>query len=385
MQVTNDKVPSGDLGAVLVTGGSGYIGSHTVLDLLEKGFEVISLDNFDNSHKWINDRIKEVIAADYGEDALALIDDLDYEHPNAVASDKRIFRLKDIIHRFRYYEVDICNKKKLKKIFEKHPNIQGIIHFAAHKAVGESCEKPLKYYQNNLLGLVNILACAKKYKVPNFIFSSSCTVYGNATELPDRETTPQQPAESPYGATKVMGERIVEDFIKAYPQHRAVLLRYFNPAGAHPSGLLGELPQNKPQNLVPVITAVAAGKMEKLTVYGNDYDTRDGSCIRDYIHVCDLAEAHTLALLKSVNKDLSNLEIFNLGIGEGASVLEAIAAFEKVSDLKLNYEIGPRRAGDVVAIYADFAKAKEQLGWSPQYNMEDIMQTAWAWEKRVGE
>lgn len=352
------KIPTIKPIKILVTGGSGYIGSHTVLDLLEQGFEVISLDNFDNSHKWINDRIKEL------------------------AKNSEGHGLKSVLQ-FHHYNVDICKKKKLKKIFEKHANIQGIIHFAAHKAVGESCEKPLKYYHNNLLGLTNILACAEKYKVPNFIFSSSCTVYGNVKKLPVTEKTPQRPAESPYGATKVMGERIIEDFIKANPNHKAVLLRYFNPAGAHPSARLGELPQNKPQNLVPVITAVAAGKMEKLTVYGNDYDTRDGSCIRDYIHVCDLAAAHTLAIKKSLENVLAPLDIFNLGIGEGASVLEAITAFEKVTDLKLNYEIGPRRAGDVVAIYANFAKAKEKLGWSPKYNMEDIMRTAWAWEKSI--
>lgn len=352
MNITDNKAIAEGSGAVLVTGGTGYIGSHTVLDLLENGFEVISLDNFDNSHAWINTSIKEL------------------------AGEKSKF--------FSHYELDICKKKKLKAIFEQYPNIQGIIHFAAHKAVGESCEKPLKYYHNNLLGLTNMLACAKKYKVPNFIFSSSCTVYGNTTELPVTETTPQQAAESPYGATKVMGERIVADFIKAYPKRKAVLLRYFNPAGAHPSAKLGELPQNKPQNLVPVITNVAAGKMEKLTVNGNDYDTRDGSCVRDYIHVCDLAAAHTLALKKSIEGSLlADCEVFNLGIGEGVSVLEAIAAFEKVTNLKLNYEIGPRRAGDVVAIYADFAKAKEKLGWSPKYNMEDIMQTAWAWEQRL--
>lgn len=335
---------------ILVTGGAGYIGSHTVLDLLQHGFEVISVDNFDNSHEWINDRIAELA-------------------PENAA--------------FHFYKIDICKKKKLNKIFEKHQDIQGIIHFAAHKSVGESCEKPLKYYHNNLLGLVNILACAKKYKVPSVVFSSSCTVYGNTTELPVTENTPLQTAESPYGATKVMGERIVEDFIKAYPTHSAVLLRYFNPAGAHPSAKLGELPQNKPQNLVPVITAVAAGKMEKLTVFGNDYDTRDGSNIRDYIHVCDLAAAHTLALRKSLNKEISKLEVFNLGLGEGASVLETIAAFEKATGLKLNYEIGARRSGDVVAIYADLTKVKNGLGWSPKYKMEDIMRTAWAWEKSL--
>lgn len=345
------KSPTNKPTKVLVTGGAGYIGSHTVLDLLENGFEVISIDNFDNSHDWINERIEEL------------------------ANKEAIFH---------FHKLDICKKKKLQKIFAKHTDIQGIIHFAAHKAVGESCEKPLKYYYNNLVGLTNILACAKKYKVPHFIFSSSCTVYGNVSTLPVTESTPLQTAESPYGATKVMGERIIEDFIKAYPQHKAVLLRYFNPAGAHPSARLGELPQNKPQNLVPVISAVAAGKMQKLTVFGNDYDTRDGSCIRDYIHVCDLASAHTLALKKSIEgEQLADCEVFNLGIGEGASVLEAITAFEKVTGLKLNYEIGARREGDVVAIYADFSKAKEKLAWQPKSNMEDIMRTAWEWEKTL--
>lgn len=335
---------------VLVTGGSGYIGSHTVVDLLEKGFEVISVDNFDNSHQWINERIEKITN-----------------------------QKKD----FHFYKADICKQKKLRKIFEKHKNIKGIIHFAAHKAVGESVENPLKYYSNNLIGLTNILYCAEKYKVKNFIFSSSCTVYGNVTTLPVTEDTLQQPAESPYGATKVMGERIIHDFIQANQQHNAVLLRYFNPAGAHHSGLIGELPQNKPQNLVPIITAVASGKMDKLTVFGDDYDTRDGSCIRDYIHVSDLAEAHSLALQKQMEGLLDSVEIFNLGIGEGITVLEAIKAFEKTTQQKLNYEIGQRRAGDVIAIYADYSKAKRILGWQPKFGIEEIMATAWNWETSI--
>lgn len=335
---------------VLVTGGCGYIGSHTVVDLLEKGFEVISIDNLDNAHEWINERIVKITnQAQY----------------------------------FHFHKVDICKLKKLKKVFEKYKNIQGIIHFAAHKAVGESVENPLKYYNNNLVGLVNILQCTKEYKVPNFIFSSSCTVYGNVETLPVTENTPQQPAESPYGATKVMGERIIQDFISAHQSHKAVLLRYFNPAGAHTTSLIGELPQNKPQNLVPVITAVAAGKIAKLTVFGDDYNTRDGSCIRDYIHVSDLAEAHTLALQYQLVGKLDTIETFNLGIGEGVTVLEAIHAFEKVTNKKLNVTIGKRRDGDVVAIYADYTKAKTILGWQPKFGIEDIMLTAWNWEKSI--
>ena len=338
---TKDKI-------ILVTGGSGYIGSHTVVDLLQKGYQVVSLDNYDNSHKLINGRILRIA----GKGAVV-----------------------------NFHNVDICNKQKLRKIFEKYPCIIGIIHFAAHKAVGESVEHPLKYYDNNLNGLISILQMAKEFHVPNFLFSSSCTVYGNVDKLPVTEDSPLQVAESPYGATKVMGERIVSDFIKATPNTRAVLLRYFNPAGAHPSALIGELPQNKPANLVPVITAVASGKMDCLTVFGDDYDTRDGSCIRDYIHVCDLAEAHSMAMNELIEGKLDTLEVFNLGIGQGATVLEAIQAFEKATGSSLNYKIGPRRQGDVVAIYADYGKAKKILGWFPKYNMEDIMRTAWEWEK----
>jgi UDP-glucose 4-epimerase len=224
---------------------------------------------------------------------------------------------------------------------------------------------------------------AQEFSVPNFLFSSSCTVYGNVQNLPVTEDTPLQIAESPYGATKVMGERIVSDFVNATTGCRAVLLRYFNPAGAHPSALIGELPQNKPANLVPVITAVASGKMDCLTVFGTDYDTRDGSCVRDYIHVSDLAEAHTLAMQTLMAEKQGFLEVYNLGIGQGVTVLEAIRAFEKATGRQLNHKIGSRRRGDVVAIYADFQKAKKILGWSPRHNMEDIMRTAWKWEQHL--
>ena len=340
---TKDKI-------ILVTGGSGYIGSHTVVDLLQKGYRVVSLDNYDNSHKWIN---------------------------------RRILRIAGKGAPVNFHNLDICNRQKLRKIFEKYPKITGIIHFAAHKAVGESVENPLKYYNNNLNGLISILQMAKEFNVPNFLFSSSCTVYGNVEKLPVTEDSPLQVAESPYGATKVMGERIVSDFIQSTATSRAILLRYFNPAGAHASALIGELPQNKPANLVPVITSVASGKMDYLTVFGIDYNTRDGSCIRDYIHVSDLAEAHTMAMNALIGGKLNRLEVFNLGIGQGATVLEAIKAFEKVTGKNLNYKIGPRRKGDVVAIYSDYGKANKVLGWSPRYNMEDIMRTAWEWEKQL--
>jgi UDP-glucose 4-epimerase len=329
---------------ILVTGGAGYIGSHTIVDLIDNGFEVVSIDNFLNATKEIFDGIKKITG-------------------------KKV----------KNYDVDLCDYKKLKKVFKKH-KFEGIIHFAALKSVGESVEMPLEYYTNNVLGLSNILKAAKKYEVKNFIFSSSCSVYGNPTKLPVTEKTPLKKAESPYAFTKVIGERVVEDFIVANTDYKAVLLRYFNPAGAHPSNEIGES-SPKMLNLVPVITAVGAGKKEKLTVFGNDYETRDGSCVRDYIHVCDLANAHTLALQKSIENTLDTLDIINLGSGDGVTVLEAINAFEKISGQKLNYSIEGRRAGDVVAVYADNEKAKTVLGWNPKYNIEDIMTTAWNWEK----
>lgn len=332
---------------VLVTGGCGYIGSHTIVDLINTGFEVISIDNLVNST----------------EDSLLGIEKI---------TKKKV----------RNYRIDLCDLDSVKAVFEDHSDLVGIIHFAALKSVGESVYQPLRYFDNNLNSLLNILRCAKDYKVPNFIFSSSCSVYGNAEELPVTENTPWKEAESPYARTKQMGEHIISDFTKINKENKAVLLRYFNPAGAHESALLGEAPSNKANNLVPVITETAVGKRESMTVFGNDYDTRDGSCVRDYIHVMDLANAHTKCLqFLTEGRNKTNCEVFNVGLGEGATVLEAVNAFEKVTGEKLNYKIGPRRAGDVVAIYANTERAINVLGWTPKHGIESIMRTAWDWEK----
>ena len=287
--------------------------------------------------------------------------------------------------KIKNYAVDLCDWEATKNIFKENNNIEGIIHFAAYKAVGESVEKPLMYFENNNTSLVNILKCAEAFNVPHFVFSSSCTVYGNPDTIPVTEDTPQKPAESPYGATKQMGEVIVTDTVKSNSM-QAILLRYFNPVGAHPSILLGEIPLGRPANLVPAITQTAIGKLPMMQVYGNDYDTRDGSCLRDFIHVSDIAHAHTLALNYLIGKkNKSKAEIFNLGTGDGYTVLEVIKAFEKTSGVKLNYQIGPRRPGDVIAIYANNNKAKTELGWQPKYNLDDMMDTAWRWELKLKE
>ncbi len=334
------------MATILVTGGAGFIGSHTIVDLIEHGFDVISVDNFSNSNAKVFEGIKQITN-------------------------------QSIIN----YNVDLTNLDDTRKVFSNHPKIDGIIHFAAFKAVGESVEKPLEYYHNNMNSLINILKCVDEFNVPHFVFSSSCTVYGNPDEACVTEQTPQQPAASPYGYTKQVGERIIEDFIQINPNKNAILLRYFNPVGAHDSALIGELPIGKPQNLVPAITQTAIGKLPKMLVYGNDYDTRDGSCVRDYIHVCDIARAHTLAIEYLIKeKNQSSVELFNLGTGNGVTVLEAINSFEQVNSVKLNYEIGPRRAGDVVAIYANNNLAKEKLGWQTKYDINDMMQSAWQWE-----
>jgi UDP-glucose 4-epimerase len=333
---------------ILVTGGCGFIGAHTIVDLLENGFNVISVDNLSRASAESLNGIEKITG-------------------------KKI----------KNYPIDLVDKKATEIIFKENPSIIGIIHFAAYKAVGESVEKPLDYYENNIYSLVNLLQLAVTYKVNHFIFSSSCTVYGNPTMIPVTEQTPLQTAASPYGATKQMGETIVRDTAHTYPLS-TILLRYFNPVGAHPSTAIGELPIGRPQNLVPAITQTAIGKLPTMQVYGNDYDTRDGSCIRDYIHVCDIAHAHTLALQFSIKNNLTNsCEVFNLGTGNGITVLEAIQAFEKVSGVKLNYEIGPRRAGDIVSIYANNDKAVSQLGWHCQYGLEEMMRTAWHWEQSL--
>lgn len=332
---------------ILVTGGCGYIGSHTIVDLMEHSFDVISVDNLHNADESALDGIEKITG-------------------------KRI----------KNYVIDLVDLDATKQIFQENPDIQGIIHFAALKSVGESVEQPLLYFRNNLNGLLNLLDCMTQFEVPNIIFSSSCSVYGNVEKLPVTEDTPWQEAESPYARTKQMGEHIIRDVLRSTPALQSIILRYFNPAGAHPSALIGESPRNVANNLVPVITETAIGKRPETVVFGDDYDTRDGSCIRDYIHIMDLARAHTLSLQYLLQKrNESQIEVFNLGIGEGVSVLEAIHAFEKSTGEKLNYRIGPRRPGDVVAIYANYNRAAQRLGWHPQYNIEAIMQSAWNWEK----
>ena len=333
---------------ILVTGGCGYIGAHTIVDLIENGFNVISVDNLSR------------------------------------ASDQSLVGIEKITgKKIKNYTVDLTDKVDTENIFIENPGITGIIHFAAYKAVGESVELPLDYYENNLCSLVHLLQMSVKYNAKHFIFSSSCTVYGNPDVSSVTEATPLQAAASPYGATKQMGEVIVKDTANTYPIS-AILLRYFNPVGAHPSTAIGELPIGRPQNLVPAITQTAIGKLPKMQVHGTDYDTRDGSCIRDYIHVCDIAHAHTLALQYSIkNNQEKSCEIFNLGTGNGITVLEAIQAFEKVSGVQLNYEIGPRRAGDIVAIYANNDKAVKQLGWNCKFGLDEMMLTAWQWEQSL--
>ncbi len=333
---------------VLVTGGCGYIGSHTIVELINNGFEVVSVDSNINSDK----------------EALLAIEELTGE-------------------KVENHTFDLCDLGKTRALFTAHPDFVGVIHFAALKAVGESVEKPWEYFHNNLNSLLNIMACTKEFGVNNLIFSSSCSVYGNAKALPVDENTPMEAAESPYARTKQIGEHMLRDFCIANKEVNVVLLRYFNPAGAHESGKMGESPVNVALNLVPVITETAIGKRKQLYVHGGDYDTRDGSCIRDYIHVMDLANAHTKSVsFLTEKRNKTNCEVFNLGIGEGASVLEVINAFESASGEKLNYEVGPRRAGDVEAIYCSYEKASNELGWKPTRNIEDIMRTAWEWEKR---
>jgi UDP-glucose 4-epimerase len=335
---------------ILVTGGCGYIGSHTLVDLIENGFEVISVDDNSRSNPAILKGVERITG-------------------KAVKN----------------YKVDLCNFDDTFAIFQENEDIKGIIHFAAYKAVGESVEKPLMYFENNLVSLINLLKCVQEFNTPWFVFSSSCTVYGNPDHSIVTEDTPPKPAESPYGYTKQMGEQIVSELQKSSGIH-AVLLRYFNPVGAHPSTLIGELPIGKPQNLVPAITQTAIGKIKKMQVYGDDYPTRDGSCVRDYIHVSDIAHAHTLAIkYLEEGGNSSGCEVYNLGTGNGVTVLESIHAFEKVSGVKLNYEIGPRRPGDVVAIYANNDKAKKRLGWCPKYSLDEMLSTAWKWELKLKE
>lgn len=335
---------------ILVTGGCGYIGSHTIVDLIENGFEVISVDDNSRSTNYLLDGIYKITG-------------------------KKV----------KNYHVDLKNFDDTQAIFQENNDIDGVIHFAAYKAVGESVEEPLMYYENNMFSLINLLKCVKEFQVPYFVFSSSCTVYGNPDEVPVTENTPEKKAESPYGATKQMGERIVADFA-ATSNTACILLRYFNPVGAHPSIQIGELPLGKPANLVPVITQTAIGKLPQMQVYGSDYPTRDGSCVRDYVHVSDIANAHTLSVQYLINKkNNSNCEVFNLGTGNGVTVFEAIKTFEEISGVKLNYVVGPRRAGDVIAVYANNDHAVKTLGWNIKHNLKEMMETAWKWEQKIND
>ena len=334
---------------ILVTGGLGFIGSHTVVSLIEKGHEVLIVDDLSNSTIEVLNGIETASGT-----------------------------------RPKFEELNLQNSDGLSQIFQTH-KITGIIHFAAAKALGESVQKPIAYYQNNLGSLLNLLAEILKSEKPiPFIFSSSCTVYGEAKTLPITERAPIQAAISPYGNTKQVGEEILLDAVNAIEGFKAISLRYFNPIGAHPSIAIGELPLGKPQNLVPFITQTAAGLYPKLTVFGNDYPTPDGTNIRDYIHVVDLAEAHVVALERiRLNNTSEAYEVFNLGTGRGSSVLEVIQSFERVSGQKLTYEIGDRRTGDVIAAYADTTKANEVLGWKTQRSLDEAIASAWAWEKKI--
>ncbi|MFK8059673.1 MAG: UDP-glucose 4-epimerase GalE [Polaribacter sp.] len=334
---------------ILVTGGCGYIGSHTVVKLIENNFEVTILDDLSNSQKSVVDSIKEITGT-----------------------------------KPYFLKCDLKNLKHLENILKYHKGFDAIIHFAAHKAVGESVQHPLKYYQNNLTGLINLLVCAKKHNINNLIFSSSATVYGNPESLPISEKNKTQRPFSPYGNSKKIAEEIIEDFTNTSKGFSAISLRYFNPIGAHKSGLIGELPTGIPNNLMPYITQTAIGLREKLMVYGNDYSTKDGTPIRDYIHVEDLANAHVKALSRLLNKNQeTSFEIMNLGTGNGFSVLEVIKTFEEVTQQKLKYEITNRRSGDVPKLYADAKLAEEKLNWKAVKTLDEMIKSSWIWEQKT--
>jgi UDP-glucose 4-epimerase len=334
---------------VLVTGGLGYIGSHTAVTLLQHGYEIIIVDDLSNSQAGVLDGIEQITG-----------------------------------QRPRFYELDLCDADKVKQLFKKESDISSIIHFAASKAVGESVEKPLLYYKNNLLSLIHLLEQMNQRGINELVFSSSCTVYGQPDELPVTENSPTKPAESPYGNTKQIGEEILRDACRANPSLRIIALRYFNPVGAHESALIGELPTGVPNNLVPFITQTAAGLRPQLNIFGQDYDTPDGTAVRDYIHVVDLAEAHEIALRRLINdKQKKNFEFFNIGTGEGHSVLEVVKTFERVNDLNLNYQLVARRPGDVEKVYADTHLANTELGWKPTLGLEEMLTSAWKWQKSL--
>lgn len=334
---------------ILITGGAGYIGSHTAVALVNAGFEPVIVDNFSNSDHSVLNGLKKILE-------------------------------KDLI----CYEGDCNDKALMKEVFKKN-HFQGVIHFAAYKAVGESTRFPLKYYSNNIESLIILLETMAEFGVKDLVFSSSCTVYGQPDTLPVKESTPRKEAESPYGNTKKICEDILSDYIKSEVNSKIISLRYFNPVGAHPSGEIGELPLGVPNNLVPFITQTAAGIREKLTVFGNDYNTSDGSCVRDYIHVMDLAEAHVKAMEYLFKQKDNFYDLFNVGTGNGNTVLEVIHTFEKVSGMPLNYKIGPRRPGDIEKVWANTDKINIVLGWQAQYSLEDSLRDSWNWQQKLGE
>lgn len=333
---------------VLVSGGAGFIGSHVTVELVQAGYDVIVADNMSNCDETCFNGVTEILG-----------------------------------RRLPFFKMDFCDAEATDKLFAENP-IDAVIHFAAFKAVGESVSEPLKYYSNNLVSFMNVLSAARKKGGCNVLFSSSATVYGEADELPVTENTPRKPATSPYGNTKQICEDILRDCVSAYPEIKGIALRYFNPVGAHPSALIGELPRGVPNNLVPFITQTAAGKRECLSIFGNDYPTPDGTCLRDFIDIVDLAKAHVCAVKRMLDGKMEeNYEVFNVGTGNPVSVTELVNAFEAANDLKLNYKFTPRRPGDTTAIWADPSKANDKLGWKATRSLEDTMRSAWAWEKRV--
>jgi UDP-glucose 4-epimerase len=337
------------MSTILVTGGTGYIGSHTAVELMEEGMKVVIIDNLSNSNREVIDGIE------------------------AIAGSRPMFE-----------EADLRNRQATFAVFEKYPDIEAIIHFAALKAVGESVEKPLEYYENNLLSMIHLLEAMEKYQVTRMVFSSSCTVYGEPDVLPVTEDAPVKKANSPYGNTKQICEEMMQDTIQASRGFNLISLRYFNPIGAHPSAMIGELPLGIPNNLVPFITQTAIGIRDQLSIFGDDYDTPDGTAIRDYINVVDLARAHVVAIRRLLDqKQKHPYEVFNLGTGTGLSVLEIVRAFEKVTGEKLNYRIVERREGDVEKVYADTSFANRELGWKAERGIEETLLSAWNWEKQI--
>lgn len=337
---------------ILVTGGTGFIGSHTTVELINAGYKVVIVDNLSNSQADVIDGIERITGV-----------------------------------RPAFEKMDCCDLDGMDKVFAKYPDIEGIIHFAASKAVGESVEKPLLYYRNNIVSLVNLLELMPKYGVKGIIFSSSCTVYGqpDPENLPVTEDAPVKPAESPYGNTKQVNEEIIRDFINSGADIKAILLRYFNPIGSHPSAIIGEMPNGVPMNLIPYVTQTAMGIREQLKVFGNDYDTPDGTCIRDYIYVVDLAKAHVKAMQRVLDTDSDKLEVFNVGTGKGVSTKEIVDAFEKSTGVKLNWTFAPRRPGDIEKVWANPEKANNVLGWKAETSLEDTLKSAWNWQVKLRE